>query len=247
MDAYGKLIISETISTAWIEVLNHLLSCNGHCYNLIVQIKNPIQRNIEFEKDLDMLCRQYELLTIKHVAYTIFPKTLWQIYKGNHNRFFKKYVNRVYPYLQNIKRGWGTYFHRMLHWTAEHDNPSKNQLLGIIDAINQRPFIYKAAYTIQIGSPRMNFCRVMGAPCLTNMALQLQENRVMNLMAMFRNHYLFPRIYGNYVGLGQLLEFLCERTGFNVGILTSVSSHVELSSPGNPPMKSIRQFLEIHG
>jgi thymidylate synthase len=243
MDACSNLIIAETISAAWIEVLRHLLNCGGHCYNLVVQVRAPLSRDISFEESLDTLCMDNNLLTIKHIAYTIFPKSLCDIYGNNYIRFFDKYINRVFPV---IKTSWGTYFHRMINWTADHGRPPKNQLQGIIEAINERERIHKSAYTIQIGSPWMHFGRVRGAPCLNYISLQLQENRVMNLMAVFRNHYLFPRIYGNYVGLGQLLEFLCEQTGFNVGMLTSISSHAELSNSGRPPRPEIRQFLDHH-
>lgn len=243
MSAHGNLLLSETISGAWLEVLKHLLACNGHCYNMIVQITNPLQRDVEFENELDCLSRENDLLTIKHVAYTIFPKTLWHIYRGDHDKFFRKYRDRVFP---TIKTSWGTYFHRMIHWTSTDGSPGKNQLGDLIEAINRRGRIYKSAYTIQIGSPMMHFARVRGAPCLNYIALQLEENGVINLMAVFRNHYLFPRIYGNYIGLGQLLEFICEQTGFEVGMLTSLSSHAGLSESSRPSQPVLRHLIDRH-
>jgi thymidylate synthase len=240
MDPQAKLIESDVISSAWLDVLRRLLNSNGHCYNLIVQIKHPLQRNYTFEKELDDLCRRNNLLTTKHVAYTIFPRSLWKIYCGDHEKFFEKYITRVYP---RIRTSWGNYFHRMIHWTADHGAPPTNQLSEIIEAIKKSSRIWKAAYTIQITSPMMHFRRVRGAPCLNYIALQLQENRVINLMAVFRNHYLFPRIYGNYIGLGQLLEFICDRTGFEVGVLTCLSSHAGLSESSRPTKFEMRNFL----
>lgn len=245
MSAHGRLILSETISGAWIEVLRYLLNCNGHCYNLMVQINDPLQRDGLFEEDLDNLCRQHGLLTIKQVAYTIFPNSLWhKVYYGDREKFFIKYRDRVFP---RIKTSWGTYFHRMIHWTSTKKSAGKNQLGDMINLIIERIHIHKSAYTIQIGSPMMHFGRVLGAPCLNYIAFQLEPNRIINLMAVFRNHYLFPRIYGNYLGLGQLLEFICEETGFEVGMLTSISSHAGISLSSEPSRVEIRQFLRNHG
>ncbi len=247
MSVRARLIESDVIRSAWLEILKHLLDNRGECYNLIVQIADPLNRDAAFEEALDTLSVQNHLLTIKHISYTIFPKTLWEIYshRGDHDRFFNKYINRVYP---QIKTNWGNYFHRMIHWTVDHGSPPKNQLREIIEAINRRSRIYKAGYTIQITSPMMNFLRTRGAPCLNYIALQSETNRVMNLVAVFRNHFLIPRIYGNYVGLGQLLEFMCERTGFEVGTMTCLSSHAGISEESSRPARAeVERFLTVHG
>ena len=243
MYAHAKLIESDIISSAWLEILKYLLGCQGSCYNLIVQIQDPLQRNHIFERELDDLCKRDNLLTIKHVAYTIFPKSLWHIYGGDHEKFFDKYINKVYP---KIKTSWGNYFHRMIHWTSSYGSSPINQIEKILVAINESTKIWKSAYTIQITSPTMHLGRVRGAPCLNYITLQLQENKIMNLMAVFRNHYLFPRIYGNYLGLGQLLEFICDRTEFKVGILTCLSSHAGLSESSRPSKIEMRNFLSSH-
>jgi len=243
MDARAKLIESDAISSAWIEILKYLLDCHGNCYNLIVQIQDPLQCNHIFERELDDLCRANNLLTIKHVAYTIFPKSLWKIYQGDHEKFFDRYISRVYP---KIKTSWGNYFHRMINWTPSYGATPINQISKIIIAINESNKIWKSAYTIQITSPMIHLSRVRGAPCLNYITLQLQENKVMNLMAIFRNHYLFPRIYGNYIGLGQLLEFICDRTGFEVGMLTCLSSHAGLAESSRPSKFAMRNFFSNH-
>jgi len=243
MDAHGKLIQSNMISSAWLEILKYLLDCHGSCYNLIVQMQNPLQRKHSFERELDELCQRNNLLTIKHISYTIFPESLWQIYHGNQDKFFDKYINRVYP---KIKTSWGNYFHRMIHWTSTYNSSHINQIEKIIAAINENTKIWKSAYTIQITSPMMHLGRRRGTPCLNYITLQLQENKVMNLMAIFRNHYLFPRIYGNYLGLSQLLKFLCDRTQFEVGMLTCLSSHAGLSESSRPSKIEMRNFLSSH-
>jgi hypothetical protein len=72
---------------------------------------------------------------------------------------------------------------------------------------------------------------VIGGPCLHYIFLQLDSDlRTMNMLAIYRNHDFANKAYGNYVGLGDLLEFLCYETNFNVGKLTCVSSHAFIES-----------------
>lgn len=116
----------------------------------------------------------------------------------------------------------------MIGWSlSKYKNVTPlNQLEQIINKINSRQRIYSSAYTIQIANPMDHSTYVIGGPCLHYIFLQLNNNpKTINMLAIYRNHDFAVKAYGNYVGLGNLLEFLCKETNFNIGKLTCVSSH----------------------
>ena len=69
--------------------------------------------------------------------------------------------------------------------------------------------------------------RPRGGPCLNYLALQIEpgEPRTISLLAVYRNHDVVERAYGNFLGLGWLLGFLCGETNSAVGQLTCLSAH----------------------
>ena len=72
----------------------------------------------------------------------------------------------------------------------------------------------------------------MGAPCLNYLAFQIEnvgKNRIINLLAVYRNHDFLTRAYGNYFGLGILIAFVSKETNSTVGTLTCISSHAYYS------------------
>ena len=54
--------------------------------------------------------------------------------------------------------------------------------------------------------------------CLSHVSFSLQKG-VVHMAAIYRNHDLTQRAYGNYVGLGRLLRFVAVQSGWPVGEL----------------------------
>lgn len=221
------LINEDNLSMAWIRAVEFILNQrNLDCSNLIVHIENPRLTIPEIDLLYENFCRENDLSGYKKVATFIFPQRLYELSKHNRDTLFSKQKK-----IHQIVRGkWGSYFDQMVDWRETGGN-SRNQLNDIINMINGRDRIYKAAYTIQITNPIMHLGYAMGGPCLRYIVLQLEpENRTMSLLAVYRNHDFARRAYGNYLGLGNLLNFLASETNFNLGNITYISSHAYIES-----------------
>ncbi len=225
----GHHIVAENVSSAWLEAVVFIIKQpNSHCNNLMVDIKNPISRNINIEQKYKEFCENNGIKHFSIPANTIFPQKSYQILGNDRKKLYSKY-----PKLHEVLKGrWGSYFGQMIGWKLKGsmDEPI-NQLEQIITKINARDKVYRNAYTIQITNPKDHTSYIRGGPCLHYITLQLERNpKVMNMLALYRNHDFARKAYGNYVGLGRLLEFLSKETEFSVGSLTCVSSNAFIDS-----------------
>jgi len=118
----------------------------------------------------------------------------------------------------------------MIHYSKM--NRTVNQLDNIINAINSRINLCKAAYTISLIYPGKETIRKIGGPCLNYIAIQLKSmpTRSIGLFVIYRNHDFLERTYGNYWGLCHLLRFLALETNCNLGSITCISSHAYISN-----------------
>jgi hypothetical protein len=164
--------IEDSFDKVWLEVVRKLATSNWELRNLMVQIRNPSIFNQQFSDRLAQFSRNMSILEPKHVAYTIFPHGLYRKY-NNHQRLIQQY-NRTKGFYDQIYGGtgsWGTYFRRMTHY--DKAGSTVNQLSNIIEAIQTRQSVSKAAYTIVIQNPGGETKRPRGGPCLNYLAVQL--------------------------------------------------------------------------
>ena len=47
---------------------------------------------------------------------------------------------------------------------------------------------------------------------------------------MYRNHFYIEKLLGNLIGLGQLMKFIADEAGVEVGQLTVISTHAEVDT-----------------
>ena len=119
----------------------------------------------------------------------------------------------------------------------ETDRGVQNQLKNIIEAINGRPNIYKAAYTVVIQNPGGETIRPLGGPCLNYLAVQMESltsGASVGLLATYRNHDFLERAYGNYWGLCNLTCCLAGETNSQPGPVTCISSHAYVDRKKRP-------------
>jgi thymidylate synthase len=234
-----NLIEAENISKAWLEALNYLLNeCKKeYCTNLMVHIKNPLELDEQIDRLYLRFCKENDLTNQYKVATFIFPQKLYHLYGDARDKIYakQKKIHKV------VKGPWGSYFDQMVAWKGSKNDEPFNQVEKIIQLINSRERTYKAAYTIQITNPKFHSNYVIGGPCLRYITLQLnQKNKEMSFLALYRNHDFARRAYGNYIGLGNLLNFMANQTGFRVDTLTCVSSNAYIE---NKYKKRLRKLL----
>ncbi len=249
-------IEAPNISVAWLKALNHLLDVGGQSSNLLVTIDDPLQVDLSIHQVYEQVLSDHNLLDLKQVTYTIFPRSAYQIVGKSADALFYRYNRKggIYERLRNryaAKFRWGSYFRRMTHYPTLDQHGQVvivNQLKDIIDMLRDRAKTYRAAYTISIQIPGIDRKRTIGGPCLNYVALQLETPKTLNLLAVYRNHDFIQRAYGNYLGLGYLAEFLCDQTGYSMGKLTCLSSNANVARPEGvkswPKGGELRQIVE---
>ena len=222
-----SVITAHSFQAAWAQVVVGLKSSDWLTWNLVVQIDSPSVIDPDIQNCMMEFAKCHGLITPVQVAHTIFP---YKFYKSgiDRDRLYQKYwryfkFTRTQPH-----RGWGTYFERMIRYAPNGDNvQAVDQLATIIDAINGRSRNYGAAYTIVIPYPQKDSRRMMGAPCLNYLTVQVETTgrcKRINLLAVYRNHDFLERAYGNYLGLCKLLEYIAIETNSEIGSFTCVSS-----------------------
>ncbi len=223
-------LVAEGFQHVWRDVVRRMMDSHWELRNLLVQIRNPCLLDESIHNQIIDFTRCEGLLGPKHVAYTIFPHGLYR-QTGNAGRLFDAYNrhNGLYERLKKRKRSWGTYFQRMTNYRK--DDNIINQLGNIIDAIQTRQNISRAAYTIIIQKPGGETTRPLGGPCLNYIAVQIEPGNpiTLGLLAVYRNHDFLERAYGNYWGLCNLIVFLCNEVGAELGPLSCLSSHAYVS------------------
>jgi hypothetical protein len=116
--------------------------------------------------------------------------------------------------------------------------------------INTRDKNYGASNTITIPCPNIDSNKIMGAPCLNYVTIQTenvpnQNNiKIINMLAVYRNHDFTRRAYGNYLGLCNLLKYIAHETNSQIGTLTCVSSHAFVSNFGSTLLSIANNILE---
>lgn len=242
------ILVSEcSYQIAWAKAITALKETSWSAWNVIVQINNPNIHNDEFHSMLIEFAKKHGYLTPKQVEHTIFPTQFYKKYRE------REQLYRIYwKFFRMAKKmphsGWGTYFERMIHY--ESPKGYVDQLGDIIDNINKRNINYQASHTIVIPYPHRDHNKLMGAPCLNYLTIQVENSdnahngRIINILAVYRNHDFTIRTYGNYLGLCNLLKYICIETNSSLGALTCISSHAYVPNNKNELLIIANKILE---
>ncbi len=238
---------AQSTTDAWLAT-SEFLRANGDAVGLHVAISSPMESDANVIKALDDRLAAAGAITCKHVAATIFPEALWRG-AAHHDptRLFDLY-NRAGGYFERLRArrrraghgDWGTYFQRLS--AANYGRNGRCQLAHALDALS-RTSKPKGAIHLHTSLPSDGF-RVRGGPCLQLLTLHVERRNNSNgvsACAIYRNHDFFEKALGNYIGLGQLLEFIAEAASLEVGTLHVISGHAFLSQKG-PIVKVLDAF-----
>ncbi len=210
---------------AWQEGTKALVSVSSkEIYNLITTISDPTHLNTDWFSDYNPACYKKERTSsLSDVATTIFPyKFLPRQY--TRKELYKRYIEchergkRIHR-----KTAWGTYFDRMIRFGK--CECKTNQLENIIHALSNWSKNPKASLVIHTSSADTDKPKPRGLPCLQYIALLCPDKDTASMLAVYRNHDFFSKAFGNFIGLGQLLKFICNETKREPGTLVCHSAH----------------------
>lgn len=114
---------------------------------------------------------------------------------------------------------WGTYFSRLTAYGGK-----TNQLETVIQKLKKWPR-YTAALVFHLSCPLLDKPRTRGGPCWHYGELIWRKGDVLDLVVVYRNHDFFNKALGNFIALGQLLNFIASASGKKSGKLICHSVH----------------------
>lgn len=229
------VVQAADLSTAWAGAF--LALAQTGCQQLVPLVVNITGQNgviaeiPEVREALDArLASSDKLHSTATTSNLIFPEQLWRRHQASgRQEFFRRYREVVYPRLRRAHRqnAKGIYFQRMISYGPN----GVDQLSHIIDTWlggNHR----RSAQQIVIFDPTVDHTNspYMGFPCLDYVAFAADGQGGLSMSALYANHYVFDRAYGNYLGLWHLGSFVAGQIGLEMRQLTCISGVAQLGS-----------------
>jgi hypothetical protein len=260
----AAFVSEKDVSTAWVAALHTLVSCGGDAVNLTVAIADPAADHEGVRQILDGFIterrrtKRNSVERVSTVANTLFPSA-WYLPE----RLGPDAAEHVYELERSTRpvsrrrNPRGTYFERMVAWPGP-DKKEFNQLDQVVrrlrsarDRGHQRGHEYEVSLAMpadEIAVPILAAGKdrsTRGFPCLSHLSFSLLHGAV-NLLAVYRSHDFISRAYGNYLGLGRVLQFVGHESGFPTGELTCVSASAtaEITRGGSFGYERVEALLE---
>ena len=258
----------DNVSTAWVEALDRLLAGDGEAVNLTVAIADPttevpaIRSVVDAFIDGRRRAHPKSVERVSTVANTIFPQSLYieRLGQGAEEHLYE--LERRSRGVSHVRNRQGTYFERMVAWPVE--KPKKGQQAKTFNQLDQA--VVRLRRLREQGTQRGNQFEIglttpadeaiavpivvpgrdrqtMGFPCLSHVSLSLQKG-VVHMTAIYRNHEFIKRGYGNYVGLGRVLRFVAQQSGWQSGELTCVSASASVGSGAGFSPGALTELLQ---
>jgi len=214
------IIKSENPSLAWFEALKFIYS-NGikhgdlarEVIDLVVEIENPLE--------------------IKDAIDKVFKKHIGE-------NWIKKGADPIFPENeQKISKWHDSYWSRISNYREK-----KNQIEYVINRLSAKPHskqLVCVTFDPEIDiQPTRPYNPTM--PCLTALDFKVQGNKL-NIFALFRSHDFGRKAYGNYIGLGRLMKYICNRTNLKEGLVVCYSRSAHIRVKEFPFVKAMLEEL----
>jgi len=231
--------------------MTHLLDCDaGKDFNLVLAIQNPCIEVIEATRVIDELAQSLGFKATMENANAVWPEFFAR--PGRDTAAVLADIERFV--LPTIKAACAThhdsYIQRLLAWRSRDGGEPIPQLQNILTRLrgevrNRAP--KSSAYELPIYSPGLD-AGYMSFPCLTHLSLKYDHKcGSIHLTALYRNHTYLSHAYGNFVGLGRLMKFLCRETQTRPGELISISTHADGETGGrrNRTREAVEQVKKV--
>ncbi|OPG16968.1 hypothetical protein [Ferroacidibacillus organovorans] len=223
------VVRGATVSETWLNAISYLVKNNKEAYNLIVEIDNPVEDDSAVRQQVNNTLKELSFQTIETVANTLFPAPYYV--KGKERGTFYERFLYAYPILRKIQENRnGTYFGRLSAWKYKNsEERGFNQLEETIRKLNREHDNgrgIRVMYEMSIYDPELDHNNQMGFPCLSFLSLKIRDG-CLDMTAVYRNQFFLKKAYGNYLGLGRLLQFICDHTNYKLGTLTCIATHAE--------------------
>jgi hypothetical protein len=195
---------------AWQNAAASIRDAGGELFNLLVTIDRPGLIDIEWLTVYNPR-RFGGTDDVRDVINTIFPMKIASAHLRR--EFYTRYL-QLYDRGKRRTRNrsaWGTYFARLIAF-----GPSGlNQLETAIEKLKAWEKRSTTALVFHLSSPELDAPRTRGGPCWHFGELIWRPDESIDLVVVYRNHDYFNKALGNFLALGQLLEFICAASNKN--------------------------------
>ena len=234
----AHFVQAEDVAQAWLQASRALLdSRNGRMSNLCVAIAAPTVDHAAVRDEFRAFRAECSATgrkaphDVDTVARTIFPNEFYRTTASNPEAHLYELAEitrsavRYHP-----KNSQGTYFERLVAYPSPSgDKETINQLAVVLKRLrhaSKHGDQHGNKYELALFHPARD-TGLQGFPCLSSVSLTLSGG-TLSATALYRNQYFIDRAYGNFLGLGNLLAFLCAESGFECGELVCLASHARI-------------------
>jgi thymidylate synthase len=239
------IIRGRSCTDGWLQAVEHLKTQNDwRDYNLVLEIANPMSLSKperEIAAEVNRFLTAHAKYPISTVINTIFPASIYA--KHGADGVFNLYGD-IFPTLRDHpdnKRGWGTYFMRMLRKTdqAGHEVRPLEYLIEKLRGQAHGRGPKRAVYELNFIEPLLDIPLYdattdkhyhMGGPCLSHLSFKLKGDKSLVLTALYRSHYYVQRALGNFYGLALLQDFVARQAGVDAAELVCHSTMAVLDT-----------------
>lgn len=218
-----------TALDAWRQGVAAVLDA-GEVFNLVTTVENPAALDAGWLTTRSPRRRGFGGDDLGEVVTTIFPYELAQRYpeRADLYREYLRRHDRAMKFVRN-RGAWGTYFERLVRFP---DHPDTNQLETVLQKLLSWQRRSGTSLVFHLSTPARDTPRTRGGPCWQFGEIVWHPGDRLDLVVVYRNHDFFNKALGNFIGLGQLLNFICAASGKTVGRLVCHSVHAYNGSSG---------------
>jgi len=244
-------VSATNTSAAWVAACRALdvkANPRREGFHTVVRIADATAEDPALRAELERVRAAAGYQPIETVANTVFPARLAALCPDP-AQLAERY-QQIYSRLTKMDTGnrRGTYFGRIVAYPGQ-DGPV-DQLEYLVKQLRQQAAgkgPMSAAYEVGLAHPgdgdpepqeEASFAvpvhlagkdhSVRGFPCLSHCSFQMDRDRTLHAVALYRSHYMLDRAYGNYLGLGRLLAYLAAAAGLRPGTLTVMAGHAQI-------------------
>jgi hypothetical protein len=240
---------ATTISEAWLRTIEVVAAGGGRLVNVLTTITEPGSEDAPVRAVIDRVLesRGGRAQSVDTVAGTIFPIDVYrdvgyvwrpdlaaeeaQAIDAAAADLYDSYDLMLPLLLSAPGNERGTYFSRMMTWPGKASG-GVNQLadrIRYLRGCRSRGVTAHNAADIAIGGEgdlsdqglqvyAATDRRQRAFPCLVHVDLTLLGGQL-SMLAVYRHQFLLTKAYGNLIGLSNLLRYLAQQSGFEVGEL----------------------------
>lgn len=218
----ARNVTGATALDAWRLGVNAVLT-EGEVFNLFTTVEQPTAFEQAWLQAHSPRLKGFVGDDLREVIKTIFPYDLAQR-MAERPGLYREYLRRHDRAMRFVRnRGtWGTYFERLVRFP---DHPDTNQLETVISKLSTWPKRSGTSLVFHLSTPARDTPRTRGGPCWQFGEIVWHPGDRLDLVVVYRNHDFFNKALGNFIGLGQLLNFICAASGKTPGRLLCHSVH----------------------